>query len=146
MRQRPVWAHGDAINGRGPFNQRNIVCSFLSTERRGLNGFSATDWMAWQPVSRCRQMPGRSAYLPGIAMFSGRSGYPRNASIMPGNLFMFHYRFSLPFGGAAGPAVIVRETAKLSPRLHVQVLEAALGFSPRLANQGGLGSTSIDQP
>jgi len=39
-----------------------------------------------------RQMPGRRASLPGIAMHSGRDGYPRNASIMPGNLFMFHYR------------------------------------------------------
>jgi len=39
-----------------------------------------------------RQMPGRPAFLPGIAMHSGRGGYPRNASIMPGNLFMFHYR------------------------------------------------------
>jgi hypothetical protein len=39
-----------------------------------------------------RQMPGRPAFLPGTAMHSGRVGYPRNASIMPGNLFMFHYR------------------------------------------------------
>ncbi len=37
-------------------------------------------------------MPGRPAFLPGIAMCSGRSRYTRNAIIMPGNSFMFHYR------------------------------------------------------
>jgi hypothetical protein len=65
------------------FSQRSGADS--GTLRRQI-GPRGTPWNA------ARQMPGRPAFLPGTAMYSGRSGYRQNASIMPGNSFMFHYR------------------------------------------------------
>ena len=50
----------------------------------------------------------------------------------------------LPANAAA--VIVGRDSITLWPHSHVQALAAALGFSPRLANQGGLRSTSIDPP
>jgi hypothetical protein len=62
-------------------------------------------------LNSTRQMPGRHAFLPGIATCSGRNGYPRKASIMPGNLFMFHYRvFAAPSGDSWTPKMKLSET------------------------------------